>query len=36
MAGLLAEYKKNASFKFINFKGHLPQMIGKENTMIKY
>jgi hypothetical protein len=36
MAGLLAEYKKNPSFKFINFKGHIPQMIGKETTLIKY
>lgn len=36
MAGLLSEYKKNPSFKFINFKGHVPQVIGKENTLIKY
>tara|TARA_B100001996_G_C18600111_1_gene569495 strand:+ start:151 stop:1134 length:984 start_codon:yes stop_codon:yes gene_type:complete len=36
MAGLLAEYKKNPSFKFINFKGHVPQVIGKEDTLITY
>ena len=35
MTGLLAEYKKNPSFKFINFKGHLPQVIGKENKLVK-
>ena len=36
MAGLLSEYKKNPSFKFINFKGHVPQVIGIENTLIRY
>ena len=36
MTGLLAEYKKNPSFKFINFKGHLPQVIGKESEIVKY
>ena len=36
MTGLLAEYKKNPSFKFINFKGHVPQVIGKETKLVRY
>jgi len=36
MAGLLAEYKKNPSFKLINFKGHVPQVIGKETKLVRY
>lgn len=36
MAGLLSEYKKNPSFKLINFKGHVPQVIGKETKLVRY
>ncbi|ANS04864.1 hypothetical protein [uncultured Mediterranean phage] len=36
MTGLLSEYKKNPSFKLINFKGHVPQVIGKETKLVRY
>ena len=35
-SGLLQEKKKNPSFKLINFKGHLPQVIGKETKLVKH
>ena len=36
LVGLFYRYKQDPDFEFINFKGHLPQVIGKESEMIKY
>ena len=36
MAGLLAAYKQDPDFEFINFVGHLPQIIDEETDLIKY
>ena len=34
MIALTSKYKKNPKFNFLNFKGHVPQMIGKETELV--
>lgn len=36
LVGLFYRYKQDPDFQFINFKGHLPQVLGKESEMINY
>lgn len=34
--GLLSEYKRDPNFEFLNFMGHLPQIIDEEDDIVKY
>ena len=34
--GLLSEYKRDPNFDFLNFMGHIPQIIDEEDDMVKY
>ena len=35
-SGLLSEYKRDPNFEFLNFMGHLPQIIDEEDDIVKY